>query len=166
MIRHLLDSDLEISANEYGDPTHRDMMTLVRGLDREWTLVVEVGGRPVGFAAARPEGCLLHLLHLLLLDIEPEMRRRGLGGGLVERLAVMGRDAGLNALVCEVWDGNAAGIAFYERNGFERGRRIRDYYPGGLDAVVMVRRMWRGVRAGPFPCPRSQVRSRRCHPRP
>ncbi len=74
---------------------------------------------------------------MLTLDVEPALRRRGLGTAL---LGVCAREvvrAGGSAVVLTTASRNAAARALYERLGFRAEGVIEGYY-GDDDAVVMV----------------------------
>jgi ribosomal protein S18 acetylase RimI-like enzyme len=50
--------------------------------------------------------------------VEPRVRRRGLGGALVEAVCGWAADKGAGAIELEVRTGNVAALSFYERCGF------------------------------------------------
>lgn len=104
-----------------------------------FALVAESGARQIaGFTIAgtlRREGALLG--RLITLDVQPEMRRRRVGGILLEAVEERLRVAGAEVLVLEVAVDNEAAQGFYERHGFRRTGRIRGYYLGRIDALTM-----------------------------
>lgn len=79
--------------------------------------------------------------YIVTIDVLAEHRRHGVGSLLIteaeRRLAENGAtEIGLDTAV-----DNAAGIAFWEKHGYRiRGVR-KDYYPGGLDAYAMTKRV-------------------------
>ncbi len=80
---------------------------------------------------------------LLTIAVAPEVRRQGLGRGLLEAALSAARDKSAEEMFLEVAADNAAAIALYARAGFtETGRRAAYYrQPDGsrVDAVLMAR---------------------------
>ncbi len=73
---------------------------------------------------------------LLNLSVVAEARREGLGSTLLRRFLDDAARLGAEQVFLEVRVGNAAAIALYERMGFVRVARRREYYPQGpADAV-------------------------------
>ncbi|WP_071932728.1 GNAT family N-acetyltransferase [Halodesulfurarchaeum formicicum] len=79
-----------------------------------------------GFAAARGDG------YILFLGIDPDYRGRGLGERLIAAIA---EDA--TGVSCHARVSNRNALEFYEHLGFERVRRIQDYYEDGVDAYYL-----------------------------
>ncbi|MFP5230573.1 MAG: GNAT family N-acetyltransferase [Acidobacteriota bacterium] len=101
-------------------------------------LVEDEAGRLAGFAIAgrrRRQGALLG--HLITIDVAAGHRRRGIGHLLLEEVERRLRAAGATAILLEVAVDNATAQAFYERHGFHSTGRIRGYYLGRIDALVM-----------------------------
>ena len=80
-------------------------------------------GRPIG--------------HIITIDVAPSERRKGLGGRLMN--AMLDRLTGVGAAILrlEVAVDNIDAQAFYRRLGFSQTGRIRGFYLGRLDALVM-----------------------------
>ncbi len=101
----------------------------------------ETGGI-AGFAIA---GKLLRrgtmLGRLITIDVDPDQRRRGVGHTLLEETERQLRAAGATALLLEVAVDNLAAQTFYEKHGFVRTGRIRGYYLGRIDALVMEKQL-------------------------
>lgn len=66
---------------------------------------------------------------LLLLAVSPAVRRRGVGGVLLDHFIDHGRRRGMRRLHLEVRDGNPA-VAMYQAFGFKTEGRRRNYYSG------------------------------------
>jgi ribosomal-protein-alanine N-acetyltransferase len=75
------------------------------------------------------------------IAVAPRSQGRGLGKVLLDALVAEARRRDCAQLFLEVRVDNAPAIALYERNGFTREGRRRDYYGAGLDALVMRRRL-------------------------
>ena len=95
-------------------------------------------GHIVGFAIAgrqRRQGAVLG--RLITIDVDPALRRRGIGHMLLEEAEIQMRAAGAASLLLEVAVDNTGAQAFYERHGFRRIGRIPGYYLGRIDALAM-----------------------------
>lgn len=77
--------------------------------------------------------------HIITMDVLKEWRRHGVGSALLaeteERLA----GAGVTHVELETATDNAAGIAFWRRNGYRASGLKRGYYPRGVDAYAMMK---------------------------
>ncbi len=91
---------------------------------------------PAVLAAAYPAHIHLNLL--------PRGRRRGLGSALLARWTAIAADRGVSAAHVGVSATNAAGLAFWSSQGFERL---------SLDGLRPGRTVWMGRRFGPTPRP-------------
>jgi len=91
-----------------------------------------------GFAMAQVGRFLrAHGAHVITIDVAPAFRRRGIGRLMMTHLEVRIRDAGAGRLRLEVALNNSGALSFYAGLGFESIGRIRGYYHGNLDAIVM-----------------------------
>jgi ribosomal-protein-alanine N-acetyltransferase len=89
-------------------------------------IVVEVGDRIVGFAVGYLS---VHQLgHVVTLDVAEENRGAGIGSALLTELLRRFESAFVTEVKLEVDMENEPAIAFYERFGFGRKRRLPDYY--------------------------------------
>lgn len=75
--------------------------------------------------------------HIITIDIAPSERRRGLGRRLIEAMLDRFSSAGTVTLRLEVAIDNIDAQSFYRRLGFLQTGRIRGFYLGTLDALVM-----------------------------
>lgn len=93
----------------------------------------------VGFALSRGA---VDEEELLLIAVDPEHRRRGIGGALLERLAADASARGVTRLFLEMRAGNTA-EALYRRHGFASVGRRPHYYRRGsggpIDAITFAR---------------------------
>jgi [ribosomal protein S18]-alanine N-acetyltransferase len=99
-------------------------------------------GPIAGFAIAGKllrKGTLLG--RLITIDVDPARRRRGVGHLLLEEAERQLRGAGATALLLEVAVDNLTAQSFYEQHGFVRTGRIRGYYLGRVDALVMEKQL-------------------------
>ena len=78
-----------------------------------------------------------HGSHVITIDVAPAFRRRGIGRLLMDHIEARVTDGGASWLRLEVAADNSAALSFYTGLGFEPIGRIRGYYHGNLDAIVM-----------------------------
>lgn len=69
--------------------------------------------------------------------LHPESRGRGLAQRMLTTLEQLAIAQGCTQFDLEVHTGNGAAIALYERHGFEKCGRLRDYYADGAAAWKM-----------------------------
>ncbi|MBI2822140.1 MAG: GNAT family N-acetyltransferase [Acidobacteria bacterium] len=120
-----------------------DASTLRYFLYHLWsdTLVIERDSEVVGFgiaAVTRRRGPGLDG-RIITLDLLPPMRGRGYGRDLLQKLESWLAAEGALAVSLEVDVRNTAAIGFYQRMGYREGRRLKDYYGRGRDALRMER---------------------------
>jgi ribosomal-protein-alanine N-acetyltransferase len=92
---------------------------------------------PLGYAVMM---LILDEAHLLNLSVIASAQGRGLGRALLSLMCEEVRVFGATQCFLEVRPSNTPARALYERFGFERVGRRRDYYPapeGREDAIVM-----------------------------
>lgn len=75
--------------------------------------------------------------HIVTIDVQPSLRRQGIGGILMQALEE--RLAELKATRCtlEVSVDDAGAQEFYIRHGYQVTARLPNYYMGSLDALLM-----------------------------
>jgi ribosomal-protein-alanine N-acetyltransferase len=98
------------------------------------------GGEPLGFVIAR---CAADEAEILTMGVVPSRRRCSVAEKLLGEVAGRLSGRGARNLHIEVAESNSAALGLYEKIGFMRSGRRRDYYAaqGGLreDAVTMTR---------------------------
>ncbi|MFB6198822.1 MAG: GNAT family N-acetyltransferase [Halobacteriaceae archaeon] len=80
----------------------------------------------IGFIAARRDG------YILFLVVHPDHRDQGLGKRLVGEIAKKS-----DSVTCHARATNDRALGFYEHLGFERVRRVDNYYEDGGDAFYL-----------------------------
>lgn len=104
-------------------------------------VIAEYEGAIAGFAIAHMERVAGGRVgYVVTLDVEAKMRRRGLASMLMQRLEDASREAGCDAMVLHVFEGNDAAIRFYERAGYARVQRAQGFYGPGVDGWVYRKR--------------------------
>lgn len=106
---------------------------------RSKTLVAEVEGEVVGFVNAR---CAQRGWGMVTtLDVAPGWQRRGIGGKLMAAIEEWLLEQGVRVVALETPADEGGARQFYEKLGYQLGRRVRGYYHGRLDAYSMVKRL-------------------------
>jgi len=89
------------------------------------------------------------LAHIVTLDVAPTSQRSGLGSTLIRSLEQRFTSEECTSVSLEVAVNNRAALAFYKAHGYCVLKTLRRYYPGGLDGLVMRKRIGSGLRAAP-----------------
>ena len=78
-------------------------------------------------------------LHLVTIAVDPRQQRRGIGLALLLAVCDLAIEAELDSVALEVRASNAGALRLYERCGFRRVGRLRNYYSDNReDAIVML----------------------------
>ena len=98
-------------------------------------LVVTHNSNVVGFAGY---WSIIDEAHVTNIAVRHDLRRKGLGRLLMERILDAAKSSGHTCSTLEVRAGNSAAITLYEKLGFVRCGLRKGYYPKDKeDAVVM-----------------------------
>ena len=79
--------------------------------------------------------------HLVLLCVQPTLRRCGIGQRLMDWLLQSARVAGIESIALELRADNAAALAFYRRLGYAETQLVPAYYDGRVPAQRMSLRL-------------------------
>jgi ribosomal-protein-alanine N-acetyltransferase len=104
----------------------------------QWTLL-----------AAMPDGSLVGFVmvelgepsYLSTLDVDPRLRRSGVGTRLIQAAERYAVGQGSTAMALHVSTGNEGAVRFYEARGYVRLGLERRFYGRGLDAFLYGRRL-------------------------
>ncbi|MCS7104472.1 MAG: ribosomal protein S18-alanine N-acetyltransferase [Thermofilaceae archaeon] len=140
-IREASSSDLEkiyeIEKLCFGSYAYdRQLLQMYLYLSPDTFLVVEDTGIIVGY--------IIGLLkkwgeaHIISLAVHPSYRRRGAATVLMKTLLEKFRIKGAKSVRLEVRISNIPAIKLYEKLGFKVAGYIKNYYPDGEDAYLMV----------------------------
>ncbi len=80
---------------------------------------------------------ILDEAEILTLAVARECRGRGLGAGLMRQAMRTAAARGAATMVLEVAADNGPARALYARQAFLQVGRRRQYYPGGIDALIL-----------------------------
>lgn len=96
-------------------------------------------GTIVGYGVLERKGALAHLLNLAVLE---DYRRQGIASQLMLAFDEIASSAWCcRRMRLEVRSSNRAARDFYARLGFCYAKRIRGYYAGREDALILIARM-------------------------
>lgn len=79
--------------------------------------------------------------HIITIDVDPNLRRSGIGRVLMGSLLELCRERQAALLRLEVAVDNEPANAFYRQFGFRETGRIPGFYMGRLDALTMERKL-------------------------
>lgn len=79
--------------------------------------------------------------HIVTLDVDPGMQRGGIGTTLMRALEERFLSAGCRSALLEVAVNNRAALTFYKKHGYSILKTLPRYYPGGLDGLLMGKRI-------------------------
>jgi len=104
------------------------------------TWIAEEDWRLIGVAIAewRERGKKI-AAYIQTLEVDPEARRRGVGGALLDGIEGSARGAGAALIRLHVEAANAAAIRLYEAQGYRCEGRRENYYPEGRAALLYVK---------------------------
>ena len=128
-----LPSVLSIERRSFPAPWSLAMFVLELSKPSGVCLAAEGPGGMAGFLICSRYADVWHLMNVA---VDPDQRRRGVAGKLIEgMLEEAGRD---ERYTLEVRTSNQGAISMYERFGFRRaGHRRRYYHDNGEDALIM-----------------------------
>lgn len=109
-------------------------------IDRETNAVVAAeGARVLGFGLMKYQD---DEAHLLLLAVQADAGRRGIGAALVAWLEHSARVAGIGQVYLEARFANDAARAFYARLGYREIQTLPGYYLGREACVRLAKDLW------------------------
>ncbi len=102
--------------------------------------------------------------HLVLLAVEPRLRRRGLARRMLHWLEKSARTAGIGEIDLEVRADNTGARQFYLVEGFRRGEYLPGYYQGREAAYRMRKRLATALQPDEYGRRTSLAPTRRARP--
>lgn len=96
----------------------------------------------VGFASAQGFVLIRRVLdeaEILTICVDPDTRRSGLGGALLDAAIAEVTNQGAKTIHLDVSTQNQAAQALYQGRGFAETARRKRYYGDGSDAILMTR---------------------------
>lgn len=109
--------------------------------EHRWLVADDSAGRVVGAAYYAPEPFADRLWNLYFLAVHPEEHRKGIGTLLTSHVEESLRNAGsqvARVLIVETssTDEYRTARSFYEREGFDREARVREFYGPGDHKII------------------------------
>jgi len=107
-------------------------------------LVAEDGGALLGFILTDRDG---PAGHVITLDVSPDARRRRIGTALVDAAQASLAAHGVREIELESSTANQAGVAFWQRHGYEAQGILQNFYENGEDAYWMTKTLPNAAKA-------------------
>jgi len=79
--------------------------------------------------------------HIITIDVQPHLRRKGIGGILMQELGERLLHLKAARCVLEVAVDDSGAQDFYASRGYRVTARLPNYYMGSLDAFVMEKEL-------------------------
>lgn len=115
------------------------MRQLVQSADSA-TWIAEEDGSMAGFAIVEwSDDSAGTAAYIQTIEVDPEQRRRGIGGELLRRAEDSARAAGARLIGLHVHEENASALRLYEAHGYRRAGREEHYYARGQAALIAVK---------------------------
>ncbi|HET9532111.1 MAG TPA: N-acetyltransferase [Blastocatellia bacterium] len=101
------------------------------------TVVAEDGEEIIGFVI----GCYepRRLGHIITIDVIPHRQRQNVGSLLLNEIEQWLWQKGAEAIYLETPVDDQGARGFYDKHGYFILERFEDYYPGSLDAFLMMK---------------------------
>ena len=133
-----LDQVVEIEHAVYPQPWSRGNFLDSLLCDYDAWVVRDATGRLIAYFLVMP---VVDEAHLLNISVRGDLQGLGIGLYLLDRVVMLTRAKGLQAILLEVRPSNARALAVYSRYGFVQIGLRKGYYPAANnqreDAVVM-----------------------------
>lgn len=128
---------VKVESSSFERPYSPKLMLALLHLHHDMFYVALANEEVVGYVVGvkRNDGCG----HIISIAVKPEWRRKGIGSKLMATLLNAFKEKGLKRVLLEVAVSNERAIAFYKHVGFEITSLLRNYYPWGEDAYLMVK---------------------------
>lgn len=125
--------------DRFGEAWTRSQCAGILSMPGVRLIVARLGSLVAGFALSRT---IADEAELLLLAVDPSLRRRGIGLTLLNHFIESARAAGASRVHLEVREGNPA-VSMYRKAGFGLAGRRANYYHGrfggNFDALTLSR---------------------------
>jgi [ribosomal protein S18]-alanine N-acetyltransferase len=102
------------------------------------TLIAEMGSAIAGFILT---ACFERSGHVITIDVLTEFRRARVGTALLGAAEASLARRGATEIALETAVDNDTAIQFWKRGGYQTRGTLKNYYPGGLAAYAMIKRL-------------------------
>ena len=130
-------------------PTEADSLTRLMKSPALYGMIAQRGGSLAGFILLLAS---LDSTDILEICVQPDMRRSGIGKGLLEAGLFQARQRRQNSIILEVAENNLAAQTLYHQAGFKQISRRQNYYLRGtayIDALVMEKQLFGSSKTSP-----------------
>lgn len=79
--------------------------------------------------------------HIITIDVLVPYRGSGVGTALLRKSERNLAEAGVREIWLETATNNNAAVAFWQKHGYRTRGRMKNYYPGGVDAFAMSKHL-------------------------
>jgi [ribosomal protein S18]-alanine N-acetyltransferase len=118
----------------------RSYMKQLTERDSSATWTAEENERLAGFVIVEWTKMLRGIVaYIQTIEVDPTFRRRGIARELLRLAEASAREAHATYIWLHVDENNAAAIALYQSNGYERHGRHEHYYENGHNAEIYAR---------------------------
>ena len=106
--------------------------------ENKWYFVAKRNTEVVGFIGALVNFPEMEIMNIV---VKKQERQKGIGNLLLEKIIQMANDNQFQEIFLEVNETNGAALKLYEKTGFVRKGKRKNYYAGQADAIVMAKRI-------------------------
>lgn len=101
-------------------------------------IIAELQSAIAGFILT---ACFEQTGHIITIDVLTEFRRARVGSALLGAAEMSLAQRGATEIELETAIDNDAAIQFWKRSGYQTRGILKNYYPGGLSAYAMMKRL-------------------------
>ena len=117
--------------------SREDLREYLRFPGADCVLACEAG-KPVGFCITAHRG---GVGYVVTIDVLESYRRFGVGTQLLTECEARLASAGVRTIHLETATNNESAVAFWKKHGYRTRAIKKGYYPGGLDAFAMQKKI-------------------------
>lgn len=103
-----------------------------------WLVALD-GDRVIGYVGSQT---VLGEADMMNIAVDPEYRRMGIAGKLIDELVLLLKEKQTHCLTLEVRASNAAAISLYDQIGFVRVGLRPNYYSAPKEDALILRKEW------------------------
>jgi ribosomal-protein-alanine N-acetyltransferase len=134
---------MEIEGESFSDAWPSSFFSYLHNKAPDLFIVAEENGRIIGYIVGEVREIMLSGLsymsrmgHILNIAVDKEMRKRGVGTLLMQRMEAIFREGNASRATLEVRESNANARTFYHDLGYREIGRVQAYYQDE-DAIIM-----------------------------
>lgn len=132
-----LEQIYKIEVETFKYPYPFEYLKLLLFLAREFFIVAEENNKVIGYAVGVLERNSVG--HIVSIAVSRDYRGKGIGRKLLEELERRLKNKGARVFKLEVRISNRIAINLYVKLGYKTKEVVKNYYPDGEDAYVMVK---------------------------